>query len=370
MIQRKKKGVIILRWIVSESSLSQYTNDNGVYQDGTLAFCRDKDGVLWALLGHSHLGGVSLWKGTSVDDMQKQCYIEYNFHLGEAGKAFDGTFYPDGPRSRGQIWPYGLWIDPEDGRFYCFIHNETGWGAKETSYTVFGLNEGEPDFRHIGLMTSDDQGKSWDFRGWIITSNKPCWSEHYRPDGMQGGQRGRDIFLCAGDFTLYVNHKDGYFYIFYTQIEHNIDTKSCYDRIYAARAPIESKGLPGSWKKLYNGSFSEPGNMGKESPVVENANVPCISYNYYLNKYIMTSYRRDCWVSGKGACQVAFSDDLVNWSKPELLAPDRKDLSKPYFTICNTEKEGMHNETGKTFRLFMESNGTDVEKADVTICLD
>jgi len=83
----------------------------------------------------------------------------------------------------------------------------------------------------------------------------------------------------------------------------------------------------------------------------------------------MTSYRRDCWYAGKGACQMSLSDDLIHWSKPALLDSSRKDLSKPYFTVCNGEETGFHDETGKVFTILMESNGTDVERVEVT-CAD
>jgi len=363
----KEDSLVSEGWKVSDSISTLFTNSNGIYQDGGLALCRDKVGTLWGLFGHSYLGGVSLWKGLHVHTMEKVCDIGYNFKLGKAGEAFEGIPYPDGPRSRGGIWPYGLWIDPEDGRFYCFIHNETGWGGKETSYNAFGKNEGEPDFRHIGLMTSDDSGNSWDFRGWIITSEKPCWTTVYRPGDMVGGQVGKEICLGAGDFTLLVNHRDEFMYIFYTQITFDVETKGCHDAVYAARAPISSKGLPGSWKKLFGESFSEAGNMGRETVVLEKANVPSISYNTFIEKYIMSSYRRECWISGMGACQISMSSDLISWSRPKLLDGSRKDLSKPYFTICNVEDSLVSNETGKTFRLFMESNGTDVEEVQVTI---
>lgn len=362
-----KTSLVSQGWKITESSLSQFTNHNGVFQDGVLAFCRDCDGALWLLAGHTNLGGISLWKGSSVDDLVKQCGITYNFEMGRAGEAFQGISYPDGPLSRGQIWPNGLWIDQDDGKFYCFIHNETGWGAMDTSYTVNGQQEGEPDFRHIGLMTSGDQGRSWDFEGWVLTSHEPCWTAQYRPEGMAGGQEMKSVNLGAGDFSLLVNDRDGYFYIFYTQMLWDAANNQNSDFLYAARAPINSKGLPGHWHKYYEGAYTEPGNLGKETSIVEKGNIPCVSYNTYLHKYMMTSYRRDYWISGKGACQVSFSDDLHSWTIPIPLDPDREDLSKPYFTICNADISGLHNVTGQQFRLFIESNGTDVYKVDITI---
>ncbi|MDG0814311.1 hypothetical protein [Cohnella rhizosphaerae] len=363
-----KTGTLTDRgWTVSEMRLSPFTNDNGVYQDGTLAMCRDAKDALWALVGHNNLGEITLWRGTCADDLTKICAIAYNFDMGAAGQAFHGIPYPDGPRSRGLIWPYGLWIDPEDGRFYAFVHNETAWGAGDSSYNAYGEGEGEPDFRHIGLMASDDEGRTWDFLEWIITSEQPCWTDAYRPDGMEGGQPGERFSLGAGDFCFYPNTRDGYFYIFYSQITVERATYRHEDHIYAARAPISGKGRQGTWRKLYDGAFSEPGNGGKESAVIAQGNVPFISFNSHLGGYMMTSYRRENWVRGLGACQVSFSPDLLFWSEPVTLDISREDLSRPYFTVCNTDTIGRIQDTGRSFRLLAENNGMDVYQCQVTL---
>jgi len=61
----------LVKWQVSPSSLSQFTNANGVFQDSVLALFRDNKGSLWALAGHSHLGGISVWRGTTIDNLKK-----------------------------------------------------------------------------------------------------------------------------------------------------------------------------------------------------------------------------------------------------------------------------------------------------------
>lgn len=349
-------------WIISPTQPTQYINANGVCQDGMLPFARDAQGRLWTLLGHSRAGGITLWSGTTVDDMVKLGIIKYNFELGEAGIAFNGIPYPDGVRSRGGVWACGLWIDVSDDTFYCYVHNETGWGAGATSYTAYGYQEGEPDFRHIGLMTSHDYGQSWDFVGWIITSHEPCWTTAFQPDGVTGGQDPEAFSLGAGDLTLYVNHDDGYLYIYYTQGIPKVGSM-----IYAARAAIASNGLPGNWLKYYEGSFGEPGNMGRETPVCRNACEPCVIYSTYLKQYLLSSYNGKLWHSGQGACQIAFSPDPVHFGDSIPLDPTRHDLSRPYWTMCNINAQGTATVVGRTFRLFFEGNGTDVKKVDVTI---
>jgi len=128
-----------------------------------------------------------------------------------------------------------------------------------------------------------------------------------------------------------------------------------------ARATIESKGFPGAWKKYFEGSFSEPGNMGKETALLEGGAVSNVAYDTYLQKYLLTTYNRAFLGSKKGACQISFSGDLVHWTRPVPLAPDRRDLSLPYFTMSNMDSSGPTNVLGRVFRLFAGSNGSDVE---------
>ena len=46
-------------------------NKYGVYQDGTTPMYRDVDGRLWAMSGHSHMGEIAMFKGTTLDDIKK-----------------------------------------------------------------------------------------------------------------------------------------------------------------------------------------------------------------------------------------------------------------------------------------------------------
>lgn len=357
----KEKG-----WNISEPDETVFTNKNGVYQDGVLAMNRDTKGTYWVIAGHTYLGGVSVWSGDDINSLEKKYDSGFNFKLDAAGESYNYRNYPDGPRSRGGLWPYGLYIDPKTDEFTCFIHNETGWGAKETSYTAYGQKEGEPDFRHIGVMTSCDYGRSWDFKGWVITANTVSWTDEYKPDGICfQGQTHDIISLGAGDFSLFINEDDGFFYIFYSQIYWSMKDKNVVnDKIYVARSPISEKGMSGTWKKYHRGNFSEPGNGGKETEILK-GNVPCVSYNTHLKKFMMTSYNRKSWYAKEGACQIAFSDNLTKWSQPVHLSKKLDFLSKPYFTCIG--KTGSISKTGQEFLLFMESNGTDILVSEVRI---
>lgn len=68
---------------------------------------------------------------------------------GAAGKAFWNVLYPEGILPRGSIWPFGLYICPVTGRFFCFFHNETGWNCKGTGYVAEGPGDGEGKNRRM-----------------------------------------------------------------------------------------------------------------------------------------------------------------------------------------------------------------------------
>lgn len=87
-------------------------NKFGVYQDGTTPMWRDADGTLWAMSGHSHMGHIAMFRGTTPDDMTLAWPIETNFTVGRAGDAYNGICYPEGILPRGSMWPFGLYICP------------------------------------------------------------------------------------------------------------------------------------------------------------------------------------------------------------------------------------------------------------------
>ncbi|MBO5883032.1 MAG: hypothetical protein J6Q78_01345, partial [Clostridia bacterium] len=158
---------------IGEKTESPFMNKFDVYQDGTTPMYRDVDGKLWAITGHSHMGRIGMFSGTSLDDMKLVYYINTNFCVGHADYAFSGVRYPDGIKPRGSMWPFGLYICPNTHRFFCFFHNESGWNGKGTAYDSFGLCKKpayDSDFRHIGLMHSDDEGKNWVFDRWVLTA--------------------------------------------------------------------------------------------------------------------------------------------------------------------------------------------------------
>jgi hypothetical protein len=316
---------------------------------------------------------------------------QFHFKLGEAGEAFNRIPYPSGPKSRGQIWPMGLWIDKTDGVFYCFIHNESAEGAGLSAYSAEYIGvRGENDFRHIGLMTSPDQGRTWDFKGWIISDSAPMYTEKIRPDGItEGGQKLDNVCLGSGDFSSFANERDGYLYIYYHMHMMNLADDTGVKReagVFVARSPMSEKGMPGTWMKFYEGSFSQPGNRGLDTVIF---NVECedpdkkpgtpeytdnkvgqanVVYNSYLGKYIMSSSSKMEETETRGTLILALSDDLVHWTDARTVAFGRGDVWAPYYAMTSLSDEGDTATTGKTFRVF-GSKGKEnaIIKCDITI---
>lgn len=358
-----------LRWHVQDTEPTVFVNANDIYQDGTIPLCRDREGRLWGMSGHSHLGHIGMFCGTSLDDLAEVYPIETDFCVGAAGKAFSNVRYPEGVLPRGSIWPFGLYICPNTNRFFCFFHNETGWNAGGTGYIISGPGDGEPDFRHIGLMYSDDCGRTWRFLRWVIASEGVCYCETYRPDGLRiGGQPAGKITLGAGDFSLFTTDDEDFLYIFYNQVIMDTVTGnalSCH--VYCARSRKRTDGVMGDFVKYYGGAFCEAGNLGQETAIVPNTWHPRVLYSRELQKYLMTgtcfTAGQDLWSCfGDEHLQLRLSDDLLHWGPPLDLGGLHPNFRTHYFTAASEGAAGSPFVIDRAFSILSCHNGTDVRR--------
>ena len=79
----------------------------------------------------------------------------------------------------------------------------------------------------------------------------------------------------------------------------------------------DSKGAPGTWKKYYNGEFTEPGLGGNETPVPglsPGAN-PSVHWNTHLENWVMVWHS---W-GNSGRINLSVSADGINWSTPQII---------------------------------------------------
>ena len=354
--------------IVGEGEPTAFCAANGTYQDGTTPFCRDTDGTLWAMSGHSHMGSIAVYRGKSLDDMKKSWDIALNFRTGSAEYAFSGIRYPEGILPRGSVWPFGLYICPVTHRFFCLFHNESGWNGEGTAYDSYGLcarPRGDSDFRHVGLMHSDDEGRTWSFDRWVLTAAEPCFTSEYDPGS--GGAKGQDrgvISLGSGDFSVYVCHSDGFIYLFYNIIRFDMDRaewKSC--DVYVARSRIRTDGLFGDFVKYYGGAFCEAGNLGRESALVSNSWHPRIArlrkYSLWCMTSVLVTPGERKTVSDRA--QIRFSKDLILWSEPTV-AEYKGGIFGNHYVAMVSDSDSSHpfDIEGDDFSFLANHNGKDV----------
>ena len=364
---------------IGKAKESPFMQKYNVYQDGTAPMYRDVDGTLWAMSGHSHMGSIAVFSGTCLDDMVKRWDILTNFCVGHCEHAFDGVRYPEGILPRGSIWPFGLYICPKTHRFFCWFHNETGWNGKGTAYDAFGLCKTpkfDSDFRHVGLMHSDDEGRNWTFDRWVLAGHEAAFTDLYNPGA--GNAAGQDssklIRLGSGDFSLFIPPDDDFIYLYYNIMTLDLH-KNTFDEawqrcdVYVARCRKRTDGLMGDFVKYYDGNFSESGLFGRESMVLADGWHPRVVYSEPEKLYLMSSkpiiaYKKgkipDADAKGK-VVQIATSSDLIHWSKPEIVRQNGKPWGNHYNAIVSDSKVGQPFILSKnTFSFLTNHNGTDV----------
>ena len=363
---------------IGESSVTAIRHAVDIYQDGTTPFWRDTDGKVWAISGHSHCGHIGMFCGTSLDDLQYKYPISQNFCVGHADYAFNGVRYPEGVKARGSIWPFGLYICPKTHRFFAFFHNETGWRCRGTEYDAFGPCETpkfDSDFRHIGLMHSDDEGLTWTFDRWVITAEQVCFTEKYSPEaGKVIGQKAGIISLGSGDFSFFADVKSGYIYLIYNIVRVDMN-KGGWDGcdVYIARSRIRDDGVIADFIKYYDGSFCEPGNLGKETPIARNSWHARAVYSEPHKCYILTSTRVTPGKLGEvklvdDIMQIRTGNTLTEWSKPVTVNKDGKEWGNHYLALVPDGTKGQMNIlTSDEFSLLSNHNGTDVVRYKVKI---
>lgn len=363
-----------------EKNNTVFDPEEGIYQDGTTPMYRDVDGKLWAMSGHTHVGHIAMFCGTSLDDIKQLYPIKTNFKTGNAEYAFNGIRYPEGIKPRGSIWPFGFYICPNTHRFFCWFHNETGWAGEGSAYDAYGLCE-EPkfdtDFRHIGLMHSDDEGKTWEFDRWVMTGYEPSLTSLYNPNNdCMIGQQGNIIKFGCGDFSIFVEPDGDYIYLFYSMISIDITAETnvqawqkCEGCV--ARCLKRTDGTMGDFVKYYNGAFCEAGNLGRETAILADCWHPRVVYSEPLGLYIMSSKplmgTKNGFVKNvdekRKVAQFCVSEDLVNWSQPVVFYVDGKPFGNHYNAIVSDD-EGCQPNVLKSneFSILCNHNATLVER--------
>ena len=197
-----------------------------------------------------NLGTTARYKGPDIDHMTR---VE------------DGT-YPEGMTS---CWFLGgMWYDESEKKLYAPMHIEHD-----------GIRRSYPFSRKIALATSTDKGRTWQYKGDIITSE----TYYYTHDFFKFS--GSSYGIGLADFGFYVDKRGGYFYIFPDEGWAPRATRGMRWNSRAARCAIGDKMAPGKWRNFYNGKWDEPA-LGGKSSMVAPSHLWGVVYSTYLNRYV------------------------------------------------------------------------------------
>ncbi|TVZ90306.1 RICIN domain-containing protein [Streptomyces sp. BK340] len=146
----------------------------------------------------------------------------------------------------------GVWVDPDTGDWYGLVHNE---------FTPQPFGDGL-HYDAIDYAVSTDRGRTWTIEDHVLTS------PYSTRRGDSTAFPNQTYSYGDGDQRLYADTASGYFYVYYGS--RIVDKKGGWKAFYehVARAPISAKMAPGSWRKWYDGSWSQPGTGGRESNIV------------------------------------------------------------------------------------------------------
>ncbi|MFC9927728.1 RICIN domain-containing protein [Streptomyces sp. NPDC127190] len=146
----------------------------------------------------------------------------------------------------------GVWVDPDTGDWYGLVHNE---------FTPQPFGD-RLHYDAIDYAVSTDRGRTWTIEDHVITS------PYSTRRGDTTAFPNQTYSYGDGDQRLFVDTASGYFYVYYGSriIDKSGGWKAFYEHV--ARAPISAKMAPGSWRKWYDGAWSQPGTGGRESNIV------------------------------------------------------------------------------------------------------
>jgi hypothetical protein len=189
-----------------------------------------------------------------------------------------------------------------------------------------------PHTKTVGVSYSHDGGKTWSPGQQILA-----------PNAYTSG-----VGISSADHGSIYDPVNKRWVIFFTAIDPSPNISG-----HLSEAVSDDPlGAPGSWHKLYNGAFTQPGLQGQETSLtaVQNQGYissPTISWNSYLNLWVMIADWGDVGEA------LMTSPDLYTWSTPIKLM-DGTNLgyiggTSAYPTLVGDNDDKI---TGQTSRLY------------------
>ncbi|MFI8258188.1 RICIN domain-containing protein [Streptomyces filamentosus] len=233
----------------------------------------DKDGTFYyqqahALYGTNDPRKWTFYTGTDFDTANRSAAISDAVNPANPADRNDDTTWrcdnsPTGvestPAPAGSGYAHrnycdltGLWVDPDTGDWYGLVHNE---------FTPQPFADGI-HYDGIDYAVSKDQGRTWTVKDHVITS------PYSTKRGDTAAFPQQTYHYGTGDPRLFADTASGYFYVFYGSRIVNKGGGWAAFYGHVARAPISGKMAPGSWRKWYDGAWTQPGVGGRESTMV------------------------------------------------------------------------------------------------------
>lgn len=195
----------------------------------------------------------------------------------------------------------------------------------------------------IGLARSSDGGATWARQGQILASRDPttqCLK-----------------FAGVGSPNAIISPDGNYIYLYFVDWWNTTNLGA--DEIHLARAPRSSDGVPGSWTKYFNGSFTEAGLGGNSTPIIRRANPPeetvfaagpNVSFNSVLKRYIAV-------FSSRPGLYYTLSDDAIHWEPATSLwfiqgannEPAPGDIWYTYFSLLSLDQTSQTSTSSQAF---------------------
>jgi hypothetical protein len=207
-----------------------------------------------------------------------------------------------------------------------FYHAESDWTGPHT--------------KTVGVSYSHDGGRSWTAGSQILT-----------PNAYTSG-----VGISSADEGAIYDPVNKRWVIMFTAIDPSPNISGHLSEAVSS----DPLGAPGTWFKLYNGAFTQPGLQGQETslPAVQGQGYissPCVSWNSYLNEWVMIAD----W-GGVGEALMT-STDLINWSTPVKLM-DGKNLGfiggwSAYPTLIGSRDDKITEQTSHLY--FAEFSDSD-----------
>lgn len=214
------------------------------------------------------------------------------------------------------VHPVGpFWKDPHNPR-----HWVTFYHAEEQAPVDPGFcNHHEHHTRwSVARLVTWDAGRTWVKGGQVITQDRTLTTQ---PSGEW-----RYWSDDAGSPRPVWRKR--YVYLFYRATTQRTPDRR---KMLVARAPIKTLGKPGTWQKLYNGTWSQPGIGGHATqlPVLP-ATARGISWNRYLHRYLALR------VKAEGA-ELWQSTDLMHWTYFRRLTDTGIDAGLSWHHTCDPD---------------------------------